>query len=102
MPKKKKPRSISFTFHMEGDDGRGVCVKLADSGVGQYLELKCRLANLDALVEQTKLSDLLFSVEKLVKKADKKRDKGFKDESSTMKMVAVNSKVVSKTEKDHA
>jgi hypothetical protein len=74
MPK-KKPRSVAFTFHMEGQDDRAVSVKLTETEVRGKLTLMCRLAGLEVFVHSGLLSDALFDIAKNVLKQDKKREK---------------------------
>jgi hypothetical protein len=97
MPK-KKPRSVSFTMYMDGQDSRAINVKLSDTKDKGILTLTCRLAGAHVILQECPLALHLFSLSDRVKKADKKRDKDFKDDGgSEFKMIAINSDVVSKT-----
>jgi len=99
MPK-KKPRSVSFTMHMDGQDTRAISVKLVESDERSSCRLSCRLADVDVFVDSGPLSNALFDLSKKVLKRDKKRDAEFHDEEeSTMKMLAVGGTTISATQK---
>jgi hypothetical protein len=102
MPK-KKPRSVSFTMHMDGQDSRAISVKLCDSPDKGILTLTCRLAGAHVVLQECPLALHLFSLASRVKKMDAKRDKEFhEEEESTMKMLAVGGTTISATQQNDA